>query len=167
MLNLASPPKYSLISYLSFYMLMHGGSLGGKCLCIATVCGLLKTRNQGCRVLIIHSPHSLLYLSVCGCVHIETLLCHVSARREFHPDLCWGSHPGNVGLQSTNTGVSQLREEDQVAVRMSPCPESLPSHWLHAWDSFGHAALSCFDFFPLKTFPSTRHWQRKYFPVQK
>lgn len=39
---------------------------------------------------------------------------------------------------------------------MSPCPESLPGRWLHAWDSSLQTALSRFDFFfffSLKHFP--------------
>ena len=35
--------------------------------------------------LTINSPHSLLYLSLRGCVHFETLLCHVSGQTRIPP----------------------------------------------------------------------------------
>lgn len=60
-----------------------------KCFCIATnVPRLKKTTqrsNHGFRALTINSAHRLLYLFVCCGVHFETLLCHMSARREFQP----------------------------------------------------------------------------------
>lgn len=148
-------------------MLMHRGSLGRNVLLHSNSTSAVKIPcNHDRGLSTINSPHSSLYLSVRGCVHFETLLRHVSPRQEFRPDLCCRSRPGNVGLQLTNIRVWQLREEERAAVGMSPCPENLPSRWLHAWDSSLRAALSCFDFLS-KTFCSTRQWQRKYFPVQK
>lgn len=67
-------------------MLMQRRSLRGKCICIATVCLLVKTLSswpQGFD----NKQSSQLALSVHvrGCVHFKTLLCHVSARQEFQP----------------------------------------------------------------------------------
>lgn len=136
-----------------------------KWFCIATnVPCKTQPSNHGFRALTINSAHRLLYLFMCYVVHFETLLCHMSARREFQPPWsllrkpfreCWRPVNKHKGL-AVKRGRPSSRQ-DVILPRNSAQP---------LVTCLGFFCTSCsfllWFFFP-KTFSSTRQWHSEIF----